>query len=69
MAHGTVNHTYNYVDPDTGVHTNTIEGTWNDIKLNTNRRHYNRNSWTETYTPSYGDGGKGAGSRKTYRLY
>ena len=42
MAHGTVNHTHNYVDPDTGVHTNTIEGTWNGIKLNTNRRHYNR---------------------------
>jgi hypothetical protein len=27
MAHGTVNHTNNYMDPDKGVHTNTIEGT------------------------------------------
>ena len=25
MAHGTVNPTNNYVDPDTGVHTNTIK--------------------------------------------
>ena len=43
MAHGTVNHTHNYVDPDTEVHdTNLIKGTWNDIKLNTNGRHYIR---------------------------
>ncbi|EGZ12767.1 hypothetical protein PHYSODRAFT_334627 [Phytophthora sojae] len=26
--HEWVNHSKNYVDPDTGAHTNRIEGTW-----------------------------------------
>lgn len=30
--HGMVNHTLYFVDPDTNIHTNTIEGVWSLVK-------------------------------------
>jgi transposase-like protein len=38
MMHFTVNHSEYFRDPVTGVHTNTIEGTWNGLKICINSR-------------------------------
>jgi hypothetical protein len=32
FGHMTVNHTYNFVDPDSGAHTQTIESDWRPLK-------------------------------------
>ena len=44
--HKTVNHKKHFKDPETNVHTNTIEGTWNGLKQsmpprNRNKKKYN----------------------------
>jgi ISXO2-like transposase domain len=33
VQHRTVNHSHHFVNPEDGSHTNSIEGTWNGIKL------------------------------------
>ena len=34
-----INHSLHFKDPDSGTHTNSIEGTWSAIKLSMNTNH------------------------------
>lgn len=47
LDHYTVNHSKCYVDPISGCHTNTIEGTWNGIKIRVAPRNRNARDMTE----------------------
>jgi len=51
FTHRTVNHSIHFVDPDTGVHTNTIESTWRDVKVFLGK--YNRGEDYEYHLAQY----------------
>ncbi len=49
--HQTVNHSYNFLDPDTGAHTNKIEGLWSQAK----RKFKEMNGCSRAHLQSYLD--------------
>ncbi len=55
MSHQTVNHSINFEDPTTGAHTQTIEGTWSQVKFMMRKRGVMNTSddLFDTYLPEY----------------
>ena len=51
-THGTVNHSQNFVNPLTGVHTNSIEGTWTRAKAKL-KSHGTSNDLFPSYLAEY----------------
>ena len=49
FGHLKVNHTYNFVDPQTGAHTQNIENLWKNTKQRNKRHHGTHHMMLENY--------------------
>ena len=49
FAHLQVNHTYNFVDPQTGAHTQNIENSWKNAKMRNKRHHGTHRTMIDSY--------------------
>jgi len=55
-AHLTVNHSYHFVDPVTGVHTNTIESQWRSFRRRLSRGVFEKMTLNCTLPNIFGEG-------------
>ena len=58
-VHGTVNHSQHFVDPVTGVHMNSIEGTWTHAKKKLKNHGTSKDLLGRIWQSTYGGGGMG----------
>ena len=49
LTHLQVNHTYNFVDPVTGAHTQNIENSWKNAKSRNKRQHGTHRAMVDSY--------------------
>ena len=49
FTHLQVNHTYNFVDPVTGAHTQNIENSWKNAKSRNKRQHGTHRAMVDSY--------------------
>ena len=52
-SHETVNHTYYFVDPNTGAHTQNIESLWSSFKRFKRRKGYSKQIFLDQYISEY----------------
>jgi hypothetical protein len=55
IQHRTVNHSQHFVNPEDGTYTNSIEGTWNGIKLKSLQGTELGKIWKDTCWNSFGE--------------
>lgn len=53
FQHNTVNHTYNFVDPNTGAHTQNIERLWGSAKWSNKKRRGTKRNFLESYLAEF----------------
>lgn len=53
FAHQTVNHHYNFVDPATGAHTQTVERMWRSVKFRNKKQSGTARDFMESYLAEY----------------